>query len=403
MIKDWRNVWDHQKMPFYFVQLPNLHGGKDWPILRESQEIVYEELTNVEMATTIDIGESRKLHPQNKREVGKRLANLALGCEYRIPAHHKYPELKSVKKTGNTIIINIKNADGLKTTNGKLPANFKLADENGKFKPAKAKVVDSTIKVQSSDIAEPLYVRYAWGADPNVNVVNKYSLPLRPFRTDNFHVRNSDFLPKQLNSKAQLQQNFKPLEIAENQSNEWEYTGESFNEDIKPPVLKSYENGSVRLLTKENKSSPAIVWEKKINTPKNGLTFEIEARIWRANKPYQGLLLETGILKKDKVKVYRLEIKPLLIFAHQQKYISTLAHNINNTGKKASYRIAIRKDGIAQVYYKNQLVGLFEGYTNNTNTQKSYVKFGISSGNSDTTVNLFKISVDETGAYAPLY
>jgi sialate O-acetylesterase len=40
--------------------------------------------------------------------------------------------------------------------------------------------------VSSSDVPEPLAVRYAWQADPTATLVNGAGLPAVPFRTDDW-------------------------------------------------------------------------------------------------------------------------------------------------------------------------------------------------------------------------
>jgi hypothetical protein len=37
LFTDWRMRWDNDKLPFLFVQLPNLKSGTNWPFMREAQ------------------------------------------------------------------------------------------------------------------------------------------------------------------------------------------------------------------------------------------------------------------------------------------------------------------------------------------------------------------------------
>jgi sialate O-acetylesterase len=38
--------------------------------------------------------------------------------------------------------------------------------------------------VWNEEVAKPMYVRYAWADNPDVNLYNKEGLPASPFRTD---------------------------------------------------------------------------------------------------------------------------------------------------------------------------------------------------------------------------
>jgi sialate O-acetylesterase len=40
-------------------------------------------------------------------------------------------------------------------------------------------------------VRDPIAVRYAWGSDPENNLVNEAGLPASPFRTDNWQVSST--------------------------------------------------------------------------------------------------------------------------------------------------------------------------------------------------------------------
>ena len=87
MIRAWRERWDDE-FPFGIVQLPNYRDGKNdpadepWSHVREAQRRTALTLRNVGLIVTIDIGEARDIHPQNKLDVGKRMALWALARVY---------------------------------------------------------------------------------------------------------------------------------------------------------------------------------------------------------------------------------------------------------------------------------------------------------------------------------
>jgi sialate O-acetylesterase len=49
---------------------------------------------------------------------------------------------------------------------------------------ADAKLDGSTVVVSSSQVADPVSVRYAWADDPMCNLINQAGLPASPFRSD---------------------------------------------------------------------------------------------------------------------------------------------------------------------------------------------------------------------------
>ncbi|NQZ58105.1 MAG: sialate O-acetylesterase, partial [Lentisphaeraceae bacterium] len=111
MINNWRNLWK-QDIPFYFVQLPNyrkaqtqaLESADIWPVIRDSFFYVNANTANTGMATTIDIGEARNIHPINKQEVGRRMASTILNQTYAIKTPTS-PLYKSHKIDGDKIIV----------------------------------------------------------------------------------------------------------------------------------------------------------------------------------------------------------------------------------------------------------------------------------------------------------
>ena len=90
MIANWRDDWKQGDFPFLFVQLPNFMGQQTqpsesvggWPLVREQFLKTLDTVPNTGMAVTIDIGEADNIHPHNKQDVGKRLAQWALAKTY---------------------------------------------------------------------------------------------------------------------------------------------------------------------------------------------------------------------------------------------------------------------------------------------------------------------------------
>lgn len=194
MIKDWRNLWGQGEFPFLIVQLANYlapptepqDGG--WPRLREAQAFVANTVPHAGLALAIDIGEANDIHPLNKKDVGYRLAlsayKVAYGDKNVIDPVTQYD---SMKVEGDKIIISFKNlGHGLQAKNGELK-QFAIAGADKKFYWAKATIKNGKVEVWSSQVKQPVAVRYAWANNPEgSNLYNLNGLPVAPFRTDNW-------------------------------------------------------------------------------------------------------------------------------------------------------------------------------------------------------------------------
>lgn len=193
MIETWREVWDQGDFPFYWVQLADYTAEKDqpgdsnWAELREAQTLTLE-LPNTGQAVIIDVGEGRDIHPRDKQTVANRLAMLALTNDYGYAFAAQSPMYESMDIEGNKVVLTFKNVDqGLYTFDVDEPIGFAIAGEDQQFVWAKAKITSpTTIEVWSDDVSAPVAVRYAWANNPVANVEDRNSLPLTPFRTDNW-------------------------------------------------------------------------------------------------------------------------------------------------------------------------------------------------------------------------
>lgn len=184
LIEDWRRVWGAGAFPFIQTQLAN-YENVGWPELREAQ-LSALELKNTGIAVTIDIGEAKNVHPQNKRDVGFRLAQCALYVAYDRKAAALSPLFDSmaVEKDGRVRCLFRHTGGGLTAKNGAL-RHFELAGWDKVFHPAEAAVEGDTVVVFSPDVPQPSAVRYAWANNPEgCNLYNAHGLPASPFRSD---------------------------------------------------------------------------------------------------------------------------------------------------------------------------------------------------------------------------
>lgn len=184
LIEGWRDAFGVPELPFLFVQLPNLAGGGDWPFLREAQEQALA-LPGTARAVTLDVGEPADIHPHHKKPVGERLAALALREVYAQPVQPYSPTVAEVCARGRELRLAFRHAEGgLRTTDGEAPRGFEVCGPDCVYQPAHARIAGPGVLLTHPAVPAPAGVRYAFMADPDINLVNAEGLPAAPFRRD---------------------------------------------------------------------------------------------------------------------------------------------------------------------------------------------------------------------------
>lgn len=192
LISDWRHKFSQPALPFYHVQLPNygdatyLPVESNWAMMREAS-LKTLNVPNTGMAVTIELGEWNDIHPDNKKDVGERLALIARRFNYgEKNLVYSGPLYQSSKIDGDRIILSFSNiGSGLISIDGEELSQFAIAGADKRFVWAKAKIEGDKVVVWSDEVPEPKYVRYAWADNPvGPNLYNAEKLPASPFRTD---------------------------------------------------------------------------------------------------------------------------------------------------------------------------------------------------------------------------
>jgi sialate O-acetylesterase len=190
LIAGWRRVFNQPGLPFYYVELPpwNYGNEKMLPAMWEAQESCLS-IPNTGMAVAVDVGDAKDIHPTRKKEVGERLALMALANIYgKTEIESSGPVFKDMKIDKDKAVVSFDHANkGLMTKDGKPLEWFTIAGADGVFVAADAKIAGNTVVVSSGKVKEPVAVRYAWSGmatNPDPNLYNKEGLPARPFRTD---------------------------------------------------------------------------------------------------------------------------------------------------------------------------------------------------------------------------
>lgn len=183
MIEDYRKKWEHPNLPFYWVQLSSIdttnYDSHYWPEFRDGQRRLLDDLKNVGMAVSSDIGARNDVHPRNKRTVGHRLARWALKNEYgqNILVSGPLPE-KAIYKDGSIIVDFKFTGKELKTSDGKSLQGFSI---DGKSEVS-ANIKRNKVYIKTSE--KPEFVYYSWQPWATGNLINPEGLPASTFKME---------------------------------------------------------------------------------------------------------------------------------------------------------------------------------------------------------------------------
>lgn len=208
MIRDWREQWEQENLPFVIVQLPNcgidIAPGEAWPKIREAQRCA-GGLPDTAVTVNLDLGEDNDLHPLNKKEVAQRIVLAIRGMIYREKIPFWGPKPAGWEVRGKEVLLIFDAGDGgeliqkerkpvfcgsIKERDkgenlGNVPTEkrlFELAGTDGRYYPAKAVVSGSSVKLTSEAVNAPCFARYAWsGAPCGPLLYNESGLPAGPF------------------------------------------------------------------------------------------------------------------------------------------------------------------------------------------------------------------------------
>ncbi|MEM8891137.1 MAG: sialate O-acetylesterase [Bacteroidota bacterium] len=192
MIESWRDLWD-KEFPFYFAQIaPFNYKSKlniDAAVVRDAQLYTMLNVPNTGMAVTNDIGNLADIHPQNKQDVGKRLALWALAKTYgRTDVTFSGPIYSSMEIRKNSIVLSFDHVGGGLMKKGDELKEFYIAGKDKVFHKAEARIKGDKIWVSSSKVNSPHAVRFAFSNKAEPNLFNRAGLPASAFRTDDWEI-----------------------------------------------------------------------------------------------------------------------------------------------------------------------------------------------------------------------
>jgi len=185
MIASWRNAWQ-EELPFYFVQIaPYKYGQPEEGVALRNAQRLAETTPNTAMVCISDIGNIDDIHPKNKKDVGNRLANVALKNLYNIKLGTvQGPKLLTYETKKGSIILYYDSPD--LNCGAKCKDNFEVADLSGNFTKADVRVKSNTITLSSSKVSNPIFARFEWNNIAEASLKNAIGLPASAFITDNW-------------------------------------------------------------------------------------------------------------------------------------------------------------------------------------------------------------------------
>ncbi|MEP6950972.1 MAG: sialate O-acetylesterase [Ginsengibacter sp.] len=189
MISSWRKAWQ-KDFAFYFVQIAPFAGYANnisGALLREAQTKTLSS-PNTGMVVIHDlVSDINDIHPKDKKDVGYRLANLALSETYgKKDLAYKTPLFRNMKVESRKIRAHFINADNGLVSKGDTVKGFYIAGTDKIFMPATAKIDGNSVLVWNKNIPNPVAVRFGFTNSSMPNLFSKEGLPVNLFRTDDW-------------------------------------------------------------------------------------------------------------------------------------------------------------------------------------------------------------------------
>lgn len=197
MVNHWRECWGDEKaeLPFYMVELAPYRNKPAtaipyYALLREVQHEAAHSIANCGIVVTNDLVESYEqdnIHPARKKEVGDRLAYMALNRNYgfsRVACDS--PEAVRCYRMGNTCELAIELTNTQNGLNRWMEIEgLEVAGSEGVFYPVTYAYFEwepKVLRIRSEFVWDPCEVRYGWGDFKPGNLKNVEGLPVAPFR-----------------------------------------------------------------------------------------------------------------------------------------------------------------------------------------------------------------------------
>ncbi|MGL5111019.1 MAG: GDSL-type esterase/lipase family protein [Flavobacterium sp.] len=182
MVKSWRKAWNID-FPFYFVQLSSI-DRPSWPEFRAMQSSLSLKIPNSAMAVSMDYGDEKNVHPKQKKEIGDRLARIALKETYKKDLIAYGPIPIKVTLKGDALWISFTSVKKLLTKEQQPLKGFEIVSKTGQHIAVEAKIVGNQVVIYIPKGATIQSVLYAWKPFTKANLINEERLPCATFSLD---------------------------------------------------------------------------------------------------------------------------------------------------------------------------------------------------------------------------
>ncbi|KPF63209.1 sialate O-acetylesterase [Porphyrobacter sp. AAP60] len=153
-------------------------GESGWAQLRDEQRRAVAADGNAALVTAFDLGEPTDIHPANKNDLGKRLAQAFNGRSLPMPQ-------RAVLAGGQVTVSFSGIAGALQAQGGAYPLGVELCEiAPGTCRFVLARLDGSRIVIPVPEGMAPTRVRYAWADAPVVNLVDGDGMPVPGFGLD---------------------------------------------------------------------------------------------------------------------------------------------------------------------------------------------------------------------------
>lgn len=153
-------------------------GESGWAALRDEQRRAVAADANAALVTAIDIGEPTDIHPANKTDLGKRLAEAFNGRALPMP--------ERAAREGAVVTVSFTGIEGgLEVQGGAHPLGLELCEAAaGTCRWVLAQADGDRLVIPVPGGMAPARVRYAWADAPVVNLVDGGGMPVPGFGLD---------------------------------------------------------------------------------------------------------------------------------------------------------------------------------------------------------------------------
>jgi len=192
MIADWRRLFQQPDLPVFIASLPAFMprrgqpGTDGWTGVREAQILTGRTMPHTGTAITVDTGDAGDIHPTEKLPVGERLALLALREVYGRDVVSQGPVFAGLDNLPGALRVRFTHTDGGLVVKGDTLGEFAVAGADRVWHWAYARLDGDSVIVSTSNVPNPVAVRYAWQANPLATLFNGAGLPAAPFRSDDW-------------------------------------------------------------------------------------------------------------------------------------------------------------------------------------------------------------------------